>query len=508
MKKLTIYFSLLLSLVTLWGCETDNTYPGGQLSPFMATYDIRNLYRGSDVTLTTQNMIGATQLTGVVVSDHSGGNMPEGLLLIQDRRRLSQLRGIAINIGADAANYVPGDSVVVTVDGAVLKRVNGMLQLTGVPATAVKKVASGVNIPLNLVRSSQLLADPERYESTFVVLVKGGFNPLPKPGDKLSGEKVMNDGFGEIVLHTELDAEFAETQAPFNANYYGVVFNTLNDKDSLVPHLRVRTSEDIVVLGSEVVKTPVIITGFMSDLDGGDGNYEYVQMMATEDIDFAATPYAVVVTGNANASTPAGHPIQGWATGGKRTFKFSLYEGFAAKGTFFYVGGSGKKINGSKSTSIASSNWIRSFDYTKQGGDAFGVPTTGLFPNSGNASGVAVFADSAITVDSKPVDVLFVSTGGSLYTPGPPPRGYFITNTDWYDVKNPITLEDQPYFMSGSNTLALKYNGGQQYFNLMGGVYNVSLGKWTTARSQTALLLNRESVITDIEGEGATQMVE
>lgn len=504
MKKLAIYSFLLLSLTFLWGCEKGNNYPGGQLSPVMALYDIRNLYKGSDVTLTNENLISAKQIGVVVVSDHSGGNMPPGLLVVQDSRRLSQLRGISIPIGDAAANYVPGDSVLINVEGAVLKRINGILQLTGVSPSGITKVASNVNIPLNRVQSRLILANPEKYESTLITIVKGGFNPLPTPGDVLEGEKVLNDGFGELTLKTEAAAEFANTAAPFNANYFGIVFNSIDAKDSLIPKFRPRTSEDIIVLGSEVTVTPVIITGFMSDLDGGDGNYEYVQLRATQDIDFAVTPYAVVVTNNANTSTPTGAPIKGWATGSKRTFKFSLSSGSVAKGEFFYVGGAGKRINGSKSTSISSAKWIRAFDYTKVNGDGFGDMTGGLFANSGNASGVAVFADSNVTVDSRPVDVIFVSNGGSLYTAGPPERGYFIANTDWYDAINPITLQSQPYYLSGSNTLNLSYNSGQGFFNLLGGEYNMTLSKWTKARSQTALKLTNESVLTDIEGEGAT----
>ncbi|QEH39524.1 DUF5689 domain-containing protein [Chitinophaga sp. XS-30] len=505
MKKLTIYSFLLLSLAVLWGCEK-GAYPGARISPYIAMFDVRNLYKGSDITLTTENMFGSNKITGVVVSDHSGGNMPEGLLVIQDSRRLSQLRGISIPIGAAAASYVPGDSVIVDVEGTVLKRIDGILQLTGVAPAAITKVASGITVPLNRVPANLILADPERYESTLSVIVKGGFNPLPAPTDVLAGEKVLNDGFGELVLHTETSASFANTPAPFNANYYGIVFNTIGADDQLVPQFRLRTGDDVVVLSSEIEVTPVIITGFMSDVKGGDGNYEYIQMMATEDIDFAATPYSVVVTNNANASKPTGFPVNGWGTGDRRTFKFDLTSGFAAKGSFFYVGGTGKMINGSGSTSMASSNWIRSFNYVNQDGDGFGTKTGGLFANSGNASGVAVFKGTTVNLETRPVDVIFVGSGGSLYTLSTnPPRGYRITNTDWYDVKNPITLEDQPFYRMGSNTLFLSYNTADQgYFNFLGGEYSPSLGRWLKARTQTALLLTKQSEIIEIEGEGAT----
>lgn len=506
MKKAIIYSLFLISLASLWGCIKDN-YPGSVVSPFMALYDIRNLYDGHDVTLTTNNMRGSDKITGVVVSDHAGGNLPAGLLIIQDSRRLSQLRGIAIPIGVEAANYIPGDSVIVNVQGSVLKRTDGMLQITNLPKNAITKVSSGNAIPVNRVPGNLILANPDKYESTLVVIVKGGFDPLPAPTDVLGGNKILNDGFGNLTMHTESTAQFAHSSVPVLANFYGIIINSKGTGDSLVPQFRLRTVDDIVVLSSTIEIAPIIITGFISDVKGGDGNYEYTQLMATRDINFATTPYSLVVTNNANASVPTGYPANGWGTGGMRTYKFNLTSGTAAKGTFFYVGGTGKMINGSGSTSMASSNWIRAFNYTTTDGDGFGTKTGGLYANSGNASGVAVFAGTTVNADTRPVDVIFVGTGGSLFAPGPPALGYRITNTDWYDVKNPVTLEDQPYYRSGANTLNMAYTTADLgYFYKLGGVYNPALGRWTTARTQTNVLLAKDSPLSDIEGEGSTML--
>ncbi|MCU7548304.1 DUF5689 domain-containing protein [Chitinophagaceae bacterium LB-8] len=505
MKQIIYFPFFLLSLSFLWSCEKDNTYPGGQISPYIAIYDLRNIYKGSDVTLKKENMFGSNTITGLVVSDHSAGNLPAGLLVIQDYRRLSQLRGISIAIGARAADYLPGDSVIVNVEGGVLKKVDGILQVTGVPETAVTKISSGNKVPVNRVPTNLILANPDKYESTLSVIVKGGFDPLPAPTDVLAGDKILNDGFGNLTLHTESKASFANNPVPVSANFYGIVFNTNGAAGQPVPQFHLRKSDDIVVLSSTIEIAPVIITGFMSDVKGGDGNYEYVQLMATKDIDFSVTPYSVVFTNNANASTPTGYPSNGWATGGMRTFKFNLTSGSATKGTFFYIGGAGKTINGSGSTSMSNSNWIRAFNYTTADGDGFGTKTTGLLANSGNASGMAVFEGTNVTVDSKPVDVVFVATGGSLYTAGPPEMGYRITNTDFYDVKNPITLENQAFYRSGSNTLSFTYNTADLgYFNMLGGAYNPALGKWVKARTQANVLLTRESSISEIEGAGAT----
>jgi hypothetical protein len=506
MKKTIFYFFFLFSFLAMWGCQKKSNYPGGVISPYVSIYDVRDLYKGSDLTLTSANLFGSSQITGVVVSDHSGGNLPAGLLVIQDRRRLNELRGISIAIGADASKYVPGDSVIVNIEGGQLKRVDGILQVAGVSASAVTKVSSGNFIPVNQVQSNQVLATPDKYESTLIVIVKGGFNPLPAAGDILSGDKLLNDGFGDLTLHTEATAKFANTPAPFLANYYGIVFNKLS-ADKLLPQLRLRTATDIVILSSTVNLTPIVITGFISDVAGGDGNFEYMQFMATRDINFATTPYSVVVTNNANASVPTGYPANGWATGNMRTYKMNMTSGTVTKGSFFYVGGAGKLINGSGSTNIAGANWIRAFNYTTIDGDGFGLKTSGLFANSGNASGLAVFSGTNVTATSVPIDVLFVSTGGSLFTQTPTPQGYRIGNTDWYDITNPITLELQPFYRSGSNTLNMTYTTADLgYFYVMGGEYNVSLGRWVKARAQTNVLLTKTSTLAEIEGAGSTKL--
>lgn len=507
MKQLISYSFICILLLLLVGCDKDGNYPGATVSPYIAIFDVRDLYKGNDVALTVDKLYGSSKITGVVVSDHSGGNMPAGLVMLQDRRRLSELRGIAVDLGGAADDYVPGDSLIININGGVLKRVNGILQITSVNPSAVTKVAAGKTIPVNRVTSAQVTANPGKYESTLIVIVKGGFNPAPAPTDVLSGDKLLNDGFGELILQTNSTASFANEPVPFLANFYGVVVMKETNDKSLIPQLKMRKKEDIVILSSTISVAPVIITGFISDVAGSDGNYEYMQFMATRDIDFSVTPFSVVVTNNANASTPTGFPVNGWATGSMRTYKMNLTAGTAAKGSFFYVGGSGKLINGTSSTNIANANWIRAFNYTTTDGDGFGTKTTGLFANSGNASGLAVFEGTTITASSVPVDVLFVATGGSLFTTTPSPRGYRITNTDWYDTKNPITLEDQPFYRSGSNTLNMTYTTADRgFFYKMGGEYNVALGRWMKARTQNNILLTKTSTLSEIEGEGATKL--
>jgi hypothetical protein len=506
MRKLQ-YILYLLLVILIGGCKKDN-YPGGQVSSFIALFDIRNMYKGEEVTLTKENMFGANSITGWVISDHSGGNLPAGLLVIEDNRRLSQLRGIAIPIGESAANYTSGDSVIIEVEGAVLKEENGLLQLSGISPEQVTKVGSGKKLPINRVRGNQLMADPKKYECVLSVIVKGGYDPYPAPGEVLSGDRIVDDAFGPVPLRTEPSATFANNPAPGLANYYGILFNSKDASGNLKSQFRLRTGNDVVLLSSTVAATPIIITGFNNNPLGGDGNYEYIQCMATKDINFATTPFSLVTSNNAGASTPTGLPVKGWATGGIRSYKFDLTSGTVTKGTYFYVGGTSKMINGAGSTVIPNAQCISPFNYSTTAGKGFGDKTSNLLANSGNSFGIAVFQGTTVTAASVPIDVICISTGGTIYDPGPPAAGYRIGNTDFYDIKNPITQDDQPFFMSGSNTLAFAYTtGAEGQFVMLGGEYSPTLGRWTQVRSQANLLLTATSTLSEIEGlEGATRL--
>ncbi|MBB6237845.1 hypothetical protein HDC90_002469 [Pedobacter sp. AK013] len=503
MKKIILYSIVLLAVPLLWsGCKKSN-YPGGTISAYIPLFDLRSLYKGSDVTLNIDNMFGSTSISAVVVSDHSGKNLPAGLLIVQDKRRLGELRGIAIPIGADAAKYVPGDSVTINVEGGVLKRIDGILQITNIPSSKIEKKASNVPIPPNRVPSSFILANPEKYESTLVVIVKGGFDPLPQPTDVLQGDKMVNDGFDNITLHTEVNATFANKTLPISANFYGIILNTVTTDGQLKPQHRLRTASDIAVLSSTIEIPSAIITGWIADPMGTDANNEYIQFLATRDINFTTTPFSVVSSNNAGASTPQIYPTNGWALGDLRTYKFNLTSGTVSKGQYFYVGGANKLINSTGSTSIASSKWIRSFNYSTTNGDGFGTKTSNLLANSGNAYGIAIFEGTTVDASTKPIDVVFVSTGGQLYQAGPPEVGFRIANTDFYDIVNPITLAQQPFYRAGTNTLNFAYHpnavADQGYYYKLGGIYSVTLGKWVKARAANYLQLSKTSTISAIE---------
>ncbi|MEO6521865.1 MAG: DUF5689 domain-containing protein [Mucilaginibacter sp.] len=516
MKKILLYTLTLIAVAATWsGCTKVSNYPGGTLGSIIAVTDIRTIYKGTDVTLNTDNMFGATKMVGMVVSDFSGGNMSAGLLVVQNNRR-TRLRGISIALGADAASFVPGDSVNIDIAGGTLTRIKGILQITGLSKSNVTKISSGNVIAGTRATSAQILTTPDNYESTLVAVVKGSFNPQPSATSKYAGDYLINDGFGDITLHTEAAATFANTLVPGSGNFTGIVFGSVDPNGAIVPQIRMRTLTDVRVLASTPSVAPFIIAGFVADPISTDANYEYIQLLATRDINFATENFTVVTTNNATASTPLGFPVNGWATGGLRTYKLELTSGTVTKGQYFYVGGTGKKLMGGLSKDISSSNWIKAFPYNTTNSpnfspslNTFGVLTTNLIGNSGNASGIAAFVGTNIIATSVPFDVIFLQNGGNLYDAANK-IGYNIANTDFYDTRDVISFVDQPFFKQGSNTLFFAYptvaTATVGYFAQLGGAYNVALGKWSTARALNNLALDNNSVITDIENATSTKL--
>lgn len=244
-------------------------------------------------------------------------------------------------------------------------------------------------------------------------------------------------------------------------------------------------------------KAQIVISGYIANPSGSDKNQEYIQLLATEDIDFSKNNFALVVCKNATTTTPnPGEPApQGWATGGDRTYKFNITSGTVKKGEFFYVGGK-KKINGTKSTDISNAKWVVNKNYSDEAGDGFGNTTTGLFPNSGRAVGIAVFATKDVDVNTVPVDVIFFqgTSGGNLWADG---QGYLICDNDLYSTKH------SPYFRGKGKNKAAFDNADEKdttpYFTKLGGVYDTTAKKWISPRKNNWITLKDNSVLADIE---------
>ncbi|MCZ4223087.1 DUF5689 domain-containing protein [Pedobacter rhodius] len=492
MKKIILYIGTLIFICGTWmGCKRETDYIGVTVSPYISNFDLRKLFKNADVTLNNENLGGADFVKGVVISNQAGGNLPAGLLILQNSRiagnGIDSLRGIAINLGTDAAKYIPGDSVHVRITGSTLKRINGILQLTGVAASNIEKKASGRNIITRAVNSASLAGRPEFYESTLITISKGNVEPVPASGESVAGNKVINDGYGSTTVHTETSAAFANQELTPFADFTGIVFKTATGLQ-----LWPRTFDDIFPLA--VIKpSALVITGYLTDPNGADNNYEYIQFKATRDIDFAVTPFSVVTCNNAGILAA---PATGWALGGVRTYKINITTGTVKKGQFCYVGGN-KNIWGSGSTNISSAVWISSTQYSTVNSMDFGTATANLLANSGNVAGVAVFDGIKVDGNSIPLDVIMYGGNGAVYAAGPPEAGYRITNTDKYStIQNRKAVA---FYGAGTNTSKFAFPSNAGNFTMLGGVYDTKTGLWSTGRTAQFITLTATSPLSTIE---------
>ncbi|HEY8896556.1 MAG TPA: DUF5689 domain-containing protein [Niastella sp.] len=524
MKYLVNLFLIISLAVAINSCNrtTYEDYFGATPNDIVSILDVRPIYKGEDVVLTRSLLYGASRIAGVVVSEHAEKNLPEGLLIIQDSRRLATLRGISIDLGAAASNYHPGDSLQIVIEGSTLTRKNGILVITGITEANITPKGKGV-LGINPVTIAQLQAHPENYESSLCLVNKASFNPTLGAGETIGGSRPINDGFGDLILNTGKHTSYAGNTPFILAAYVGIPFMT---PDGPIEY-RTRNGDDIVNMGSSAQE--LLITGIQSDPKGGDGGYEYVQMMATKDIDFAVTPYSILFCANSGNNSSATPLDAGWATGGQRTIKWNINSRSVKKGEFFYFGFQGKKINGSAAIGYpfpATTNWYQKTYNSGSGntnaGDgglvrASSFSNSGPWANSGNTCGMALFKGLTVTETSVPEDVLFIATGGgnTVYDNTKNPiLGYRICNNDWYSMYSVVIDQTtyKPkvvpylYYRAPGNTTSMPYPVNEAHpvaasdagcFNMMGGVYNITLGRWTTARKQVVVELFQETATVD-----------
>ncbi|MBM3965413.1 MAG: PEP-CTERM sorting domain-containing protein [Planctomycetes bacterium] len=225
----------------------------------------------------------------------------------------------------------------------------------------------------------------------------------------------------------------------------------------------------VLLLTQPQLSADIVISGYMANPGGTDSPFEYVQLVATKNIDFAVTNYSLVVANNGVATS------NGWVSGGSLTYKFNMTSGTVNRGDVFYVGGSGKLINGSASTDISSQNWIRAINTGTTGGDGFGNSSSaGVVGNGGaNADGIAVFSGISLTSSSKPLDALFYGTG--VGNSKPASGGYVMPDNDRYS-------NAQGTFGNGTNTFVFGDPATTAYTKLTG-TYNLNTNSWDVART-------------------------
>lgn len=238
-----------------------------------------------------------------------------------------------------------------------------------------------------------------------------------------------------------------------------------------------------LVVGALPLSAQIVISGFLANPAGTDSPYEYVQLVATQAIDFASNNYSVVLANNGTATS------SGWAAGGAITYKFDITSGSVASGETFYVGGSNMLIAGASSTDISSAKWIKTINTGTTGGDGFGNSNSGgVFGNGGsNADGVAVFTGTTVTSLTIPLDALFFGTG--VGTAKPASGGYQMPTNDIYTSTG--------VFGDTGNSTLFPDAGSNQFIRLLG-TYNTVTSSWTSARSSSVLTLTTSSSLSDI----------
>lgn len=257
-------------------------------------------------------------------------------------------------------------------------------------------------------------------------------------------------------------------------------------RDLLVDNMHIMKSVVVLIVGFLLPQNPlwadIVISGYMANPAGTDSPNEYIQLVATKNIDFSVTSYSVVVANNGVATS------NGWVNGGAISYKFDMTSGTVNQGEVFYVGGSGKLINGPNSADLSSQKWIRAINTGTTGGDGFGAAAaSGVIGNGGtNADGIAVFSGTSLTASSKPLDALFFGTG--VGTAKPASGGYVMPDNDRYS-------NSQGTFGNGTNTFLFSDPASGGYTKLSG-TYSLDTNSWTVAR--TGISVGSPTSIADI----------
>ena len=240
--------------------------------------------------------------------------------------------------------------------------------------------------------------------------------------------------------------------------------------------LTAATSGTIQLLGK-----PLAISGYMANPAGNDGPYEYVQVIALENIDFSVTPMSMVWANNGIATA------QGWVNGGTITYKFNITSGTMNAGDVAYIGGSAKLINGVGTTDISGQNWLRAINTSTTAGDGFGTSggTGGNMGQGGSADGIAIFNGTSPTDTTVPVDALFYGTSIGIALVSSGADGYVLPSNDFYSGG---------YLQSSSTLVAGDPAAGG--FVKLNGTFNTITKTWTTPR--TASVVSSPSTLGDI----------
>lgn len=376
-------FAAIVLAIILQACVKDYVNPAnGTTGELVSIFDMRQAYRGSEVTLNGEVLGGGSKIQGIVISDKTGMNVEAGTFVIQQTFASSNAvtditRGIVLKMATGNADYNLGDSLSINVSGTKLDRINGKLTISGITTDKVTVLATG-KIPVTRHVTQGILGlKMDEYESTLIALHADVADYAA--ATTFSGLRRLRDNTGpDVYVHTRTGATFAATQLPVDAQFTGIA-GYLNDtsKDTLGAKRTVspRNSADIQF------SSGALYTGFPESFETPDA--------ATKSSYNSGTNIIAASTGNwfllqailantpvADKYNPPGKQSvrmqQNLTTSGYVQMNFDLPDG-ASKVTVFY----GKYSTDARSTFRLESSINQGTTWTAVGANITDMPDKG-----------------------------------------------------------------------------------------------------------------------------------
>lgn len=246
MKKIVLA-TAFFALCATSACKTDPDWAAGTLNPTVSISDVRFLYKGNDRQLTTDDLSGAVQISGVVSSNYAEKNVPEGIVIIQNTFR-SKTSGIAVHVGPElASTFQPGDSLLLQIAGKTLTRENGALTIRSLNSTEITVLSTGHKLSPIPVTAATLEANPEAYESILVRVSNctpedpSAENPSYKEG------LTVGDGTGTLTIYAREGSDLATLTVPEEpATYIGLVFTEAGEDGNTQLFIQPRSLRDVI----------------------------------------------------------------------------------------------------------------------------------------------------------------------------------------------------------------------------------------------------------------------
>lgn len=153
---------------------------------------IRDLYKGSNVTISDSWTIKGTVISNV---DLNNGSSKKNIVL-QD-----ETAGIMVRVKNDEESFKLGDVIEVNIEGQSLEQYNGLLQLNNVPNANITKVSSGSVPEAKAISAAELCTGA--YESQYVAVEN-----VQVVAEDLGKTFVVNDSNTSITFESETGETF------------------------------------------------------------------------------------------------------------------------------------------------------------------------------------------------------------------------------------------------------------------------------------------------------------